>query len=207
MRNDNNNPAIHVSLAGLLFWYNLSYMKSGPNNLLLRLHNNSELMGGEALDVGAGSGADAIFLAENGYSVTALDTKMENLAENTNGIKNIKVVGQNMTNFVYNESKYDLVNANNSLSFLNNAEFKNVFEKIIASLKDGGFFCFSLFGLEDDWSDRKDMSFMSYEEAVTILSQFPIQLYFQSTEKGYGKTMKNDIKFWEIHRFIVKKVS
>lgn len=180
-------------------------MKPRPNNLLIKLFKNNELTGGNALDIGAGAGNDSLFLAENNYSVTALEPKVEKLVENTKGARNVSIVEENMTDFDYPESTYDLVIANNSLPFIKKEALPTLIEKIITSLHTNGYFCFTLFGLEDEWSDKENMNFISYEDSISLLHTFPVTIYFQSTEKGYGTTMKGDVKFWEIHRFIVKK--
>lgn len=182
-------------------------MKNRPNSLLIRLHNIKELNGGKALDIGAGNGTDTIFLSKNNYSVTAIDIKTEDLIEKTKDLKNVDVANENIINFEYQESEYDLIVANNSLHFIQESDLRATIEKILKSLKKGGFFCFTLLGPEDSWSTEKNMTFIKYEEIIKLLEKQLVEFYFQSTEKGYDTTRKGVVKFWQIHRFIIKKTN
>lgn len=175
-----------------------------PNQLIVRLKQIGLLKGGEALDIGAEAGIDALFLNENGYQVTAVDVNTEKLKEKTKDT-DIKVLEEDIANLDLEENKYDLIIANNVFPFIYKDNFESTFNKVISSLKDEGVLAFSFFGLEDGWSDKERMSFKSFEESLEMIKNKNLEIVFQQTEKGLGGMMNGDTKFWEIHRFIVKK--
>jgi len=173
------------------------------NPYLTRLSITKNLHGGTALDLGANNALVATFLKEQNYAVTVVDKNITNFTDEDKA--NFTVVESSLTDFTYNENFYDLVLAGNVLPFLKDEDVFVYIEKIVSSLKNDGFFCFSLFGKEDAWSTKENMSFQTYEEALDFIATLPVEIFFQQTEKGIGTTMKGDNKFWEIHRFILKK--
>lgn len=165
---------------------------------------------GKALDLGAGKGGDSLYLASLGYTVDAVDIKKDN----TDFIQTsaVDLTGQitihtaDIINFVIEKDSYDIIIASNSLPFINSKEFvEAIIRNIYAGLKTGGIAYFSLFGQRDGWADKTDMSFFEYSEAEDILKNISAEIYFKSTEEGYGNTMKKDLKWWHIHRFYVRK--
>ena len=173
------------------------------NPFLTRLYSTKNLHGGTALDLGARTPIVANFLKEQNYEVTAVDKDISLFTDEDK--ENHTVVESSLTDFEYEENRYDLVLATNVLPFLKDEEVFVYIEKIVSSIKKDGFFCFSLFGKEDAWSDKENMSFQTYKEALDFIATLPVEIFFQQTEKGVGATMKGDSKFWEIHRFILKK--
>lgn len=157
--------------------------------------------GSVALDLGCGSGRDTLVLAELGYRVDAVDKNNE-LEDKSD--QNIAFTQQDITDFLIKPDYYDIIIANNSLPFLPGREtLKQKIAEMALGLKVGGKVFLTLFGPNDQWAqEQKPMSFFSYTEAVGLLVSLPLRLYWQSTEEGYGKTMKGNIKYWHIHRFL-----
>jgi SAM-dependent methyltransferase len=172
-----------------------------PTILISKLAMLDELKGGNVLDIGAGKGKDSVFLRDKGYEVDALDTKIgESLGDGINLIEG------KIEEYKIEEGKYNLINANNVFPFVvDKEEIKRIIKDSVSGLKENGFLCFSLFGIKDDWSDRDNISFWDYDEALEFISSLPVKLYFKEDEEGYGLTMKGDKKWWNIYRFILEK--
>ena len=73
-------------------------------------------------------------------------------------------------------------------------------------LISGGIMYFSLFGVKDAWFGKSNMSFFDQGEVEQMLNRIlGITLIYKTTKEGYDKTMKGDIKYWHIFRFVYKK--
>lgn len=177
-----------------------------PNPLIFRLKNVGMLLGGVALDVGAGVGNDSFFLSQNGYDVIALDLNTSLIEMRKESLASpVEVQNADIVMYEMQPKSYELINANNVLPFVSQDDFEETFTKIARSLKTDGVFCFSLFGTEDAWANRASMSFHTYDEGLEMVADNHLEVVFEQTEKGLGTTMKGDVKYWQIHRFIVKK--
>jgi SAM-dependent methyltransferase len=157
---------------------------------------------GKALDLGAGALNDARFLAENGFTVDAVDSNPEvrsYLPENAP----ITLTISKIEDFDYPNAAYDLINAQFSLPFVAPERFTNTFQEIIASLAPGGIFCGQFFGPEDDWSDDTAMSFHTEEEIRELLSS--IEIVSLEESKKSAKTAAGKDKFWHIFDVIAER--
>jgi 2-polyprenyl-3-methyl-5-hydroxy-6-metoxy-1,4-benzoquinol methylase len=163
---------------------------------------------GRALDVGFGSGTDARALAEAGYSVEAIDTNQDAIERFSPIAKkfSIRILFSDVRDFVITEETYALILASNVLFFISERSvvFQNI-EKCITGLSPGGFLLFSLLGPRDAWAEKGKVSTFDFEEVVQFLEQKGVTFYFRSTEEGFSPTMKGEIKYWHIHRFIMQK--
>lgn len=175
------------------------------NSLLNRLNDLKQLSGGAALDLGAGTGSDSVWMIENGFSVIALDKDASKLRANELLTNKATIVEQSWDEYVFTPDSLNLIVAQNTFPFLSREKAERVIADAISALKSGGFICYTLFGPNDAWAHKEDMHFVPYEEALTFAQQFPVELFFRSNEIGYGTTMRGDMKFWEIHRIILKK--
>ncbi len=96
---------------------------------------------GRFLDVGVGNGTDAIFMAENGYEVTAVDVSdvsidmVKKKAEEKN--LEIKTYDQDIRDFDF-EGKYDVIASIQTLHFLSEEDVINIIDKIKDHTKEGG---------------------------------------------------------------------
>ncbi|WP_254768787.1 class I SAM-dependent methyltransferase [Salinilacihabitans rarus] len=96
-----------------------------------------EAAGGRALDVACGTGRNAVFLAEQGYEVDALDRSIEGLriatetAEERGVDDRIDPIQADATQFDYPEGRYDLV----TISFFRTLDR---LDDIKAALRPGG---------------------------------------------------------------------
>ncbi len=155
-----------------------------------------------ALDIGSGAFVDARFLANEGFSVDAVD-KSENVVDYYVPTKGLNFFNIPIEDFKLLPERYDLVTAQYSLPFIHPDIFNEVFLKILYSIKKGGVFVGQFFGPEDEWSKNEKMTFLSLEEAVNHFSGFEI---LKSNEmKGMGKTAVGNEKYWHVIEIVTKK--
>src|SRR6185503_14251384 len=101
--------------------------------------------------------------------------------------------------------KYDVIICNNALPFIADKKaVKNVILRIAKGLTDAGIACLSVFGPDDDWSSHKGMSFFSSKEIAAYLKSIGMSVIEKTTTEGLGKTMRGDIKYWHVMRFVLK---
>ena len=92
------------------------------------------------------------------------------------------------------------------LPFIESKEkVKEIIKNIVSGLKSDGCFYITLFGIKDAWIDKKNMSFWEYDEIKNILDSLDVNFYHNTIEEGYGRTMKGDIKYWNVFKFIYIK--
>lgn len=165
--------------------------------------------GGFALDIGCGTGKFSIALAENGYTVDALDSDKEKISVLDKDKKNfpINTFCGKIEDFIFNTTKkYSIIIARNVLPFLSNKEtVKKIVTGMAEKLVIGGKVHFTLFGPKDEWFDKPGMSFFTYDEILSTLEKSGLKIVYKSTEEGYGKTTSGKIKYWEIHRYFCSK--
>lgn len=161
---------------------------------------------GVALDLGSGALNDSVYLLENDFDyVVALDK--ENIAQEiaeTLPLDKFEYVIKSFEEYEFPENKFDLINAQYALPFINPSQFDDVFKKIEDSLRDGGIFVGQFFGTKDEWSGNKEMTFQTRKEARKLLSSFEI-LTFKEKEQD-KETVSGDPKHWHIFHFIVRKI-
>lgn len=175
------------------------------NSLLNRLDDLKQLSGGAALDLGAGAGNDSVWMLEHGYAVTALDKDASKLRANEALKDKATIIERSWDEFAFTPNSLNLIVAQNTFPFLSREKAERVIADAISALQSGGFICYTLFGPKDAWAYKENMHFVPYEDAIAFAEQFPIEIFFRSSEVGYGTTMSGDMKFWEIHRIILKK--
>lgn len=112
---------------------------------------------GKALDLGAGRGNNAIYLAKQGFSVTAVEMKktaIEELKINAqgNGVS-VEVFERNIASFPIEESTYSLIVATNVLNFVSRDDFLLIAGKIRDGLAKGGLCVIVMFTDQDPMHD------------------------------------------------------
>ncbi|MBM3205800.1 methyltransferase domain-containing protein [Candidatus Shapirobacteria bacterium] len=166
---------------------------------------------GDALDIGAGTGADSLFLAQNGFRVEAIDKNTEDLKELDFFAKKYKLPIQIKTSDIRKirlpKEKYSLVVAITSLDFLRLSEIKSIFAKIKISLKKEGIFYFAAFSTKDpSFKISKKADFKMIEKNTFYFPKIKSERhYFQ--EKELRSLLKDFeiIKFEEIYKKHIPK--
>ncbi len=132
---------------------NDQYYGSHPSLYLEMLIQRDKLLLGDALDLGCGDGRNSVFLAQNGFSVTAVD-KSHNAIESLSDVTrryglNIFAVCEDISFFSFPNNKYSLIVANTILDHLEENEGNRVIEMIKRSLVPGGVVFVSVFTIND----------------------------------------------------------
>lgn len=126
---------------------NKKYLNLKPNLLLAKFL--SRVPKGRALDLGIGQGKNALYLAQNGFEVEAIDINEQNLKKIAEASKNsgfsIKTKLINIKNFDFRPDNYTLILAISSLIFFKKSEFKKIINKIKKGLTKGGVVLISSF--------------------------------------------------------------
>ena len=159
----------------------------------------------KAIDIGGGALKDTKYLLDQGFNVNVVD-KSELMAIEAKKIlsKKIHYAVSAFANFDFPENTFDLAAAMYSLSFNPPETFIGVIEKIKKSLVQGGIFCGQLFGVRDEWSNRKEMTFLTKIQVQELFSDMEI-ISFEE-EDADGTIANGTKKHWHVFHIIAKKV-
>lgn len=147
---------------------------------------------GTALDLGAGSLKDSLFLKSKGFDVVALDK------EPLGPIEDLEVVQSDYKDFNYGE--YDLVCAFYSLPFAGKY-FNEVFDKLKSTK---AVLAFQLFGDRDEWKGKDGLVFHTKEELDKLLEGFEV-LYFKEEEQ-VKPTASGSLKHWHVFHVVATPI-
>lgn len=186
----------------------------GPsNNTVFAIHEVNDYKR-RALDLGCGSFRNSKFLLNCGFIIDAIDNdpRVKGYADNIiksnifclrgkgKKIFNLKIA--NYLNSDFGKEKYEVVIAENSLSFNRKRDVKRVISKIYVSLRSGGCFGGNLFGLNDYRYSKNNMSFYTKKEAELLLNKFKVKWFDE--QEGDGKLGGKDFH-WHAFEFVVQK--
>ena len=91
-----------------------------------------------------------------------------------------------------------------SLPFCNKKDFEKLWDKIKKSIVEDGYFAGNLFGINDEWKDKKaEMTFFTKEKVLKLFNDFEI-IEFKEIEKD-GTTGLGKMKHWHIFNIIANK--
>lgn len=112
----------------------------------------SELPKGNVLDIGSGAGKNSIYLAKEGFSITAIDSNKKALDILDDIIKEEKlnIVTQQIDLRNFKFKTYSVVLALNALPFLKYSERNDIIQKIKDSVNPNGIIFISAFTIKDD---------------------------------------------------------
>jgi len=167
-----------------------------------------------ALDLGAGALNDTREIVRGGFHTIDVVDMEPNVAELIKSLRTelhtgheINFYNQSFESFVFPNSKYDLINAQYSLPFITPHKFDSVWSKIPTSLKPGGIFTGTFFGVEDEWNDgaRSNITFHNKEEALSLFTQTNMNLIkFEEINKN-GTTAAGARKHWHVFAIIASR--
>lgn len=173
-------------------------MKSYIKNLIeLKLLSGN----GFALDLGSGTGEDAIELEKLGYEVTVVDNHSFPSFK-----PKIPTIKKDIRDFNIEKNKYSFINCNNVLPFLSLEEANSLLKRIRDGLAPDGVAHFTLFGINDGWFGKKGIHFRSYEEASLFVDSLGLFLEQKSTLEGWDYCQNGTKKYWNIHSFVLRKI-
>jgi tellurite methyltransferase len=159
-----------------------------------------------ALDVGAGAlNATKYLLSSCFEHVTALDASPRaQEAARELPRDQVNFVLSRFEEFDFPTNRYDLVNAEFSLPFMNRSDFAPTFTALLRSVKPGGIFSGQLFGPNDSWNvENSGMTFHIRAEAGAFFRDFELA-HFEE-EDHPGTTKLGEPKHWHIFHIIAKK--
>jgi len=118
----------------------------------------------KAIDIGGGALKDTRYLLDQGFDVAVVD-KEDLMTKEAEAIKSDKLhyVVSTFADFEFPKNEYDIVSAMYSLPFNPPHSFDFVFHKIKSSLVKNGVFCGQFFGIRDEWSTNREMTFHTRE--------------------------------------------
>lgn len=183
-------------------YYKITKVKP-PSKLLISALDNV-LDKNKAIDIGAGSLKDTVYLLEQGFDVTSIDKSplMEEESKSINH-EHLHVYTSSFEEFDFPIEEYDIASAMFALPFMNPNSFDSVFSKIKDSLNTGGVFCGQFFGINDEWSTNSKMTFHTKEQVEQLLGDLEI-IRFQEEEKD-DMTAMGKMKHWHIFHVIARK--
>lgn len=147
-----------------------------PTKLLTDWVPKLGLTGGFALDLGCGTGAEAEWLAKQGFTVDAIDKSEAMIAAarvRCDGLK-VNTIAGDFTAFNLECDRYSLATAINSLPFVAKEKCRMLLEDVKESIKPGGAVVLAVYGTEHSWASRTDMSFWTLQEFADVWADFNV---------------------------------
>lgn len=185
--------------------------RKSPSPILVEALDNLSKEGiktGVAVDLGCGTGADTLFLLEQGWHVFAMDAEEKAIEITRLKTKNIQrdhltTTVSSFTNFAF-PSDVTLINASFSLPFCDPVEFPLVWEKITSHLAQGGRFSGQFFGDRDEWAKIPNRTHFTKEEVLDLLKEhFSIEVFYEQEKSSL--TTEGTLKKWHVFHVVAKK--
>jgi SAM-dependent methyltransferase len=165
-------------------WYYERHEGREPREMLLEALAAFDRPG-EAVDLGCGSGIDAVAMLELGWSVFAVDLQ-DDAIERVRARVPAELAPRLRTLVSRMEDvelpAADLVWASFSLFFCRPDRFADVWAKVTAAIRPGGWFAGQLLGERDTWAPQHDISAFAIDEARALFDGFEIER-FEEEEK------------------------
>lgn len=153
---------------------------------LLSLIWNSFKAKSTVIDLGCGSGTDAVFLANHNFKVTALDRSalaISHLEEikDRRGLNNLELISGDLRKMVLVWENYQIVIAKNILNFLDKPVALKLLRKIKKNLPSEAYMIISVFTKKDPsyGSDYEFTSYFENQELIQLFKGFTIKHYFE----------------------------
>lgn len=161
-----------------------------------------------AVDLGTGTGRDALFLLKKGWKVHAIDAEPLALEILLNR------ASEHLTHLEVNISPFAtmvlpnnvaLINASYSLPFCSPEEFPDCWQNIIDHLAIGGRFAGQFFGERDEWATNPSLTFHSQEKLLQLFEEHFTIEYLQ-IEEGLLPTAAGPMKHWHVYHIVARKI-
>jgi len=161
---------------------------------------------GHAVELGCGSGIDAIKLAESGWTVYAVDSTpdgFENIAAKLplEKLENIECEQVNFEDMIIPEA--DLIYSIFSVPFCRPDCFDEFWDKIVNAIRPGGRFAGNLFGVKDEWAYMTDATFITKERFDELFKEFEIEHYREQYSEGPSVLVPT--KLWHLFDVVARK--
>jgi len=160
---------------------------------------------GLAVDLGCGTGRDTAELLRRGWRVIAIDGQAEAI-ERLHAVLGPDSERLEARVARFEEAEWpacDLVNASFALPFAPPARFREVWGRIVGSLRPGGRFCGQLFGDRDDWAGS-GVVVQTRAELDELLAPFAVEQLGVFDEDG--TTSVGSRKHWHLYHVVARKL-
>ncbi len=152
--------------------------------------------GTKVLDVGCGEGADSVFFAKKGFTVTSIDMNRTFLSRfrafrRDSGLSNVRILSQSALTYAYPASRYDVVLSILVLCCMKRSECERTVRLLKKSVKPGGIMIISARNYRDP--ERKD--YMATERMVepnTFKNRDTCAKHIYFIEKGRLRELFSD---------------
>ena len=162
--------------------------------------------GALAVDLGCGDGRDVIEMLRRGWKVVAVDAEPEALRQLQ---ARPLPPGSDVTPILARLEDVplpiglSLVNSSFAMPLCEPEAFRTVWERIREALPPGGRFSGQWYGPRDTWLGRPAMTFVSRDEALTLLEGFELEMFGE--EEADGTTPRGNAKHWHIFHIVARK--
>jgi tellurite methyltransferase len=159
---------------------------------------------GLAVDLGAGTGRDALELLRRGWRVIAIDREAEAIARLA-GLAGADADRLETRLGRFEEIQWpecDLLNASFALPFAAREAFPELWRRIVDSIRPGGRFAGQLFGVHDDWA-RTGLLVYSREQVEELLAGFELERFEELDQEG--RTTVGRTKHWHVFHVVARK--
>jgi len=159
-----------------------------------------------ALDIGPGGLIDSQHLVDNDFKIViSIDSEVA-VAEAATRIEsdNFLFIPTTFEEYQYPEDYFDYINAQFALHFIHPDNFKEVFSKIVSSLKNNGVFAGTLVGDRDSWNNStRSITCLTKDAVESLLGDLEI-IVLKEIEHD-KPTIAGTKKHWHQFNFIVSK--
>jgi SAM-dependent methyltransferase len=159
-----------------------------------------------AIDLGCGNGRDTVEILRRGWQVLGIDAEKsatEGLMARQDlpdGARLETRVGRFET-MEFPEA--DLVNSSFALPLVDPPDFPDLWDRILAALRDGGRISCQLYGDRDSWVGRPGMTFFTKSGIEALLE--PLDVEFFREEEEDSVTPRGQQKHWHIFHIVARK--
>ncbi len=158
-----------------------------------------------AVDLGCGDGTESAVMLDHGWNVLAVDGQpaaIEHLMNKVSAEKRARLQTQVATFKDVVLPPAELVHASLSIPFCEPEHFDALWQKIVNSVKPGGYFGGQFFGIRDSWAVNTDMTFHTEGQVRKMLEPFEIESFHEMDEDGNATSGP---KHWHVFTIIARK--
>ncbi len=144
---------------------------------------------GVAVDLGSGTGADTLFLLEQGWHVFAVDAEKEAIDITLSRAldKGKELLDTRISSFAdaVFPDQVMLINASMSLPFCHPLDFYMVWKKITSHLATQGRFAGHFFGDRDEWASIPGRTHFTKEKVLNLFkNDFEVELFYEEEKSS-----------------------